>query len=202
MTDKIDTRDLILNAAMDRIVHYGYAKTTMSEIARDCDMSAGNIYRFFASKIDIAEAIARRYLAKVNQDLAAIVRDDSLSARRRLRTIYRYELDRLHEFLQKDPNILEVANIVGSERPDYPEEAKSQEQLHLKTVLKSGQANGELRTDLDLDKVATSIQCSMIKFCYPEFVVKFDIDDLHREQDGVFDLIFTGIEADGAPPET
>ena len=57
MNDKIDTREQILHAAMDRIKHYGYGKTTMAEIARDCDMSAGNIYRFFASKIDIAEAI-------------------------------------------------------------------------------------------------------------------------------------------------
>ena len=60
MNEKIDTREQILQAAMDRIKHYGYAKTTMAEIARDCDMSAGNIYRFFASKIDIAEAMARK----------------------------------------------------------------------------------------------------------------------------------------------
>ena len=58
MSEKTDTRQQILDAAFQRIMHYGYAKTTMAEIARDCCMSAGNIYRFFASKIDIAEAMA------------------------------------------------------------------------------------------------------------------------------------------------
>ena len=65
MSDKTETRQQILDAAMQRIMHYGYAKTTMAEIARDCDMSAGNIYRFFASKIDIAEAMAR----KINMEI-------------------------------------------------------------------------------------------------------------------------------------
>ncbi|HBQ47618.1 MAG TPA: TetR/AcrR family transcriptional regulator, partial [Hyphomonas atlantica] len=37
MNDTTDTRQLILDAAMERIVHYGYSKTTMSEIAKDCN---------------------------------------------------------------------------------------------------------------------------------------------------------------------
>ncbi len=57
MDEKSATRDRILQAAMTRIKHYGYGKTTMAEIAADCDMSPGNIYRFFEAKIDIAEAI-------------------------------------------------------------------------------------------------------------------------------------------------
>ncbi|MEL7231063.1 MAG: helix-turn-helix domain-containing protein, partial [Pseudomonadota bacterium] len=74
MNDKTDTRQQILDAAMDRILHYGYGKTTMSEIARDCGMSAGNIYRFFASKLDIAEAMARKYNMEINSANAALVR--------------------------------------------------------------------------------------------------------------------------------
>ena len=48
---KSKTREQILDAAMNRIKHYGYGKTTMSEIAGDCGMSAGNIYRFFIKKM-------------------------------------------------------------------------------------------------------------------------------------------------------
>ena len=74
MNEKLDTREQILHAAMERIMHYGYAKTTMAEIARDCGMSAGNIYRFFASKIDIAEAMARKLNMEINAQNAALVR--------------------------------------------------------------------------------------------------------------------------------
>ena len=64
MTDKTtDPREAILNAAAERILHYGYNKTTMSEIAADCGMSPGNIYRFFEAKIDIGEEMARKHFA-------------------------------------------------------------------------------------------------------------------------------------------
>ena len=38
--DEIATQ--ILDAASRRFLHYGYGKTTMSEIAKDCNMSTGN----------------------------------------------------------------------------------------------------------------------------------------------------------------
>ena len=74
MDDKAPTRDRILHAAMARIKHYGYGKTTMAEIASDCCMSPGNIYRFFEAKIDIAEAMARQHYAAEHAKLAAIAR--------------------------------------------------------------------------------------------------------------------------------
>ena len=44
-TDNLDETALrILEAASDRFLHYGYGKTTMSEIAKDCNMSTGNLY--------------------------------------------------------------------------------------------------------------------------------------------------------------
>ncbi|HXI87254.1 MAG TPA: TetR/AcrR family transcriptional regulator, partial [Parvularculaceae bacterium] len=59
-TDSLDdTAKQILHAASSRFLHYGYGKTTMSEIAKDCNMSTGNVYRYFPSKMDIAHAYVR-----------------------------------------------------------------------------------------------------------------------------------------------
>ena len=58
-----ETARAILDAASRRFLHYGFGKTTMSEIAGDCNMSTGNLYRFFGSKLDIAEAFVRRLRA-------------------------------------------------------------------------------------------------------------------------------------------
>ncbi|MEZ5914966.1 MAG: TetR family transcriptional regulator [Parvularculaceae bacterium] len=41
-----ETARAILDAASRRFLHYGYGKTTMSEIAGDCNMSTGNIAIF------------------------------------------------------------------------------------------------------------------------------------------------------------
>ena len=100
MNDITDTREQILNAAMERIHHYGYGTTTMSEIARDCSMSAGNIYRFFASKIDIAEAMARKFNAKVFEDYAILARKKT-SASSRLREFFEMSLERTFKRMRK-----------------------------------------------------------------------------------------------------
>jgi AcrR family transcriptional regulator len=52
----------ILDAAERLFRHYGYAKTNVADIARDLGMSPANIYRFFSSKADIHQALARRML--------------------------------------------------------------------------------------------------------------------------------------------
>ncbi|NOQ82264.1 MAG: TetR family transcriptional regulator, partial [Methylophaga sp.] len=41
---EIDTRSQILSATEIRFSQYGYNKTTMAEIAKDCGMSAANLY--------------------------------------------------------------------------------------------------------------------------------------------------------------
>jgi AcrR family transcriptional regulator len=60
---KIDTAMRILDEAERLFRHYGYTKTTVADIARELGMSSANIYRFFASKAKIHEALAERMLA-------------------------------------------------------------------------------------------------------------------------------------------
>ena len=48
------THNIILDAAEARLLHFGYNKTTMAEIAEDAGMSAANLYRYFKNKQEIA----------------------------------------------------------------------------------------------------------------------------------------------------
>jgi len=51
-----------MDAAERRFADYGYSKTTMAEIAADCDMSVGNLYRHFKNKEAIAVGSIQRLL--------------------------------------------------------------------------------------------------------------------------------------------
>ena len=51
---KDTVRDRIIHAAKCRFSHFGYGKTTMAEVAGDCAMSPGNLYRFFPGKLRVA----------------------------------------------------------------------------------------------------------------------------------------------------
>src|SRR5215468_5800037 len=116
MDDKAATRDRILQAAMNRIKHYGYGKTTMAEIAADCDMSPGNIYRFFEAKIDIAEAMARKHYAEEQAQLAAIARKKDWPPEKRLRELFFKRMRDSYKMFEENSKMLEVAQVLHRER--------------------------------------------------------------------------------------
>jgi AcrR family transcriptional regulator len=74
----------ILESAERLFRHYGYGKTTVADIARDLGMSPANIYRFFASKVEIHQAICGRMLS-ASEKLALDISRLPLSASERLR---------------------------------------------------------------------------------------------------------------------
>jgi AcrR family transcriptional regulator len=191
-TETIDTRQKILDAAMERIHHYGYSKTTMSEIAKDCDMSAGNIYRFFASKIDIAEAMARNSNAKMFQSHAAIVREKTPAATR-LRKLFSNALTDTYELIADDAKILEVAEVLKRERPSWYNEQLAQERVYLVQLLKDGIEAGEFRNMEHPEEITEFIQASLMKFRYPQLFSQLNIDKLTCELNGVLDLLLAGL---------
>ncbi len=194
MDIKSDTRERILEAAMERIKHYGYSKTTMSEIARDCCMSAGNIYRFFASKLDIAEAMARAFNLEVHQEHARIARQDK-PARERLHELFEYGLKSTYEKLDADAKILEVAEVLSEERPNFANEELAQERIHIVSVLRDGVEAGEFAPHDDLNYIAEMIQSATLKFRYPQLFSRLTLPRLQRELSGVMAIIDAALQA-------
>lgn len=201
MTDITDTREQILNAAMERIHHYGYGKTTMSEIARDCSMSAGNIYRFFASKIDIAEAMARKFNAKVFEDYAAIARKKT-SASSRLREFFEMSLERTYSAIEEDAKILEVANVLKQERPLYFNEQMAQERVYMVQILNDGVQSGEFRPLDRPEETAEFMQSALMKFRFPQLFSALSLPKLQRELDGVLNLLLASLSCGARTPDS
>lgn len=192
MTEKLDTREQILHAAMDRIMHYGYAKTTMAEIARDCGMSAGNIYRFFASKLDIAEAMARKLNMEISAENAALVRDKG-SAPDKLRRFHHGALKKTFEKLDSDAKILEVAEVLAHERPTFANEEFAQERVYLVQILEQGISAGDFAPMENPNFIAEMMQAATMKFRYPQLWSRLTLPKLQRELDGVMDIVLAGL---------
>ncbi|MEQ1617157.1 MAG: TetR/AcrR family transcriptional regulator [Terricaulis sp.] len=192
MDDKTSTRDRILHAAMARIKHYGYGKTTMAEIAADCDMSPGNIYRFFEAKIDIAESIARQHYAAEYAELAAIARNTNLAPDKRLREIFFKRMRDSYALFEDNAKILEVAEVLVRERPLFSNEQMALERVFLVALLDEGVAAGLLAPGDQAFK-AEMIQAMTMKFSMPQLFSKLTLPKLERELTGVLDLIFDGL---------
>jgi AcrR family transcriptional regulator len=197
MDEKSATRDRILDAAMNRIKHYGYGKTTMAEIAADCDMSPGNIYRFFEAKIDIAEAMARKHYAEEQAELAAIARKKDWPADRRLREIFFKRMRDSFCMFEENAKILEVAEVLHRERPTFANEQLALERVFLSAVLEDGEKTG-LFAPGDHNFTAEMLQTATMKFSVPQLFSRLTLPKLERELEGVLALLLNGLYAPGA----
>ncbi|MFN7056842.1 TetR/AcrR family transcriptional regulator [Hyphomonas sp.] len=194
-----DTRKQILHAAVERILHYGYAKTTMAEIARDCNMSAGNIYRFFASKIDIAEAMSDKFNEESFAMMAKIA-DRPVPAVERLRELFHYELARTFSAIADEAKILEVAEVLSKERPLHMNHKLATERTYLVKILEDGERRGEFRPLANAEETAEMWQSALMKFRFPQLFSKLTLPKLQRELDGVLDLLLAALSPGATVP--
>lgn len=192
MDEKLATRDRILHAAVNRIKHYGYSKTTMAEIAADCCMSPGNIYRFFEAKIDIAEAMARHHYSEEHTVLGAIARRKDWPADRRIREVLMKRMHDNYQMFEESAKILEVAEVLARERPLFMNELIAQERVVLAALLDEGVAAG-LFQPCNADFTAEMIQSATVKFSLPQLISKLTLPKLERELNGVVDLLLKGL---------
>lgn len=81
-----ETRDRILAEAERVFRAYGYAKTTVADIAKACGMSPANVYRFFESTAAINEAITAVIL-KRQEDVALGIAAERRTAAHRLKKL-------------------------------------------------------------------------------------------------------------------
>jgi AcrR family transcriptional regulator len=191
---KAETRVRIIEAASKRFMHYGYAKTTMAEIARDLSMSTGNLYRFFESKVDIAEAIAREHEA-AEDEVMRLIAAAQAPAVERLRTLSFTVLRETFKVMAESQKVYDIAQAISRERPSYANRRLATERVFLGRILKDGMAEGVFDPGLDVDFVAEMIQCAMMKYRYPQLYCFLTLDQLERELDGVLGLLLAGLRA-------
>jgi AcrR family transcriptional regulator len=200
MDEKTEIRDRILHAASERIMHYGYAKTTMAEIAADCGMSAGNIYRFFESKADLAEAMARKHYTHQHSDMAQLSRRTDLSPDLRIKAMFFKRMRDNFAMFAENAKILDVAEVLKKERPIFMNEQLAQERVYIAAVLEEGARAGLFR-DGDFGFIAEMMQAATVKFSIPQMFSQLTLPKLERELDGVIDLFLFGAYRNEAEPK-
>jgi len=187
----------IIEAAKKRFTHYGYGKTTMADLARDCDMSAGNLYRYFPGKLDIAEEICRGASLQTADTLRKVLGRSGETAMDRLRAFLFEDLRTTYHRLEEDPRIVEMAQIVTQQRPAFHNEGLMREREVLAKILEMGNETGEFAVS-DPMETAEMIQSATMKFSYPQLFSQLSLARLERELAGVFDLLTRGFQAEKA----
>jgi TetR/AcrR family transcriptional regulator, repressor for uid operon len=71
-----DRKNRILDAAECCFARHGFHKSTMQDVAAECGMSPGNLYRYFTSKDDIVAGMAERDRERFMRDTARLIAAD------------------------------------------------------------------------------------------------------------------------------
>jgi AcrR family transcriptional regulator len=192
MAEKDNVRCQIIEAAKKRFSHFGYAKTTMAEVATDCSMSPGNLYRFFPGKLDIAEAIATDSYEQQLEHLKSLAVAPGKNARERLHDLLFEELRSTYHKLEKDPRAYEMATVISRERPTFANWMLANERKILIELLVEAERRGEFVAE-DKELTAEMIQSATMKFRYPQLWSKLTLPQLERELEGVLKLIIDGL---------
>src|ERR1039457_876285 len=98
------TPERILEATEEVLRRYGLAKATVVDVARALDVSHGSVYRHFPSKASLREAVAKRWLDRVNSPLQEIA-DSTGPAPARLERWLRTMLAIKHKKVGDDPEM-------------------------------------------------------------------------------------------------
>ena len=146
----------ILDAAADLIVHFGYDKTTVSDIAREAGISKGAIYLHFSSKDSLFEALlvrelqhyAERWLTLIEADpkggtIAGLYKNSlyALSSSPFMTVIFKQDRRILGNYLRKPDNFFRAFRGQQTESDRY-------------VFVKMMQEAGAMREDLDPKVIA------------------------------------------------
>lgn len=198
MDKRDETRDeiheRIIKAASALFARFGYGKTSMADIAGDCEMSPGNLYRYFDNKLDIAAQIVRRSFNRSLAEQRKVLTRRGLSAAQRLRRYIVEEMEETYAQLEEYPTLVEQAREVRRKRPLLVHEFLASSRALLSEILRMGQASGEFDFE-DTEATAEMIQAATLKFRYPQIHTRLTLEKLEREVNGVLDLIIAGIKS-------
>lgn len=175
---------------------FGYRKTTVADIADALGMSTANVYRFFASKGAITEAVAR----KVTRDLADRVRAETglpgLSAKERLSRFVRITYAMVRERCLRDNRLHEMVHAAIEKNWPVIHDHKMAMRALVAGIVADGVAAGEFEVD-DPMAAAACFQFAMVAPLHPVMIEHClrDGEDLDALIGPMLEFAFRGLGA-------
>ncbi|MBD8684704.1 TetR/AcrR family transcriptional regulator [Pseudomonas sp. CFBP 13719] len=159
-------RDQIVEAAMAHFGHYGYEKTTVSDLAKAIGFSKAYIYKFFESKQAIGEMICASRLAMI-----MVVVDQAMSEASspsdKLTRLFKAVVEAGSELFFHDRKLYDIAAVAA--RDNWPSAAAHGQRLHglIEQILREGRETGEFEHQTPLDEASHGIFLVMRPYISP-----------------------------------
>jgi len=149
----------ILEAATRRFSHFGMAKTTMSEIAKDLNFSKALLYYYFPDKNSLYSAVFEYVIDKMIEDIEEVIDKGG-----DFEEIMMYSIDMRVKIINQYYNLFEYTMKMVKELPDELEQVFKESYLReveiIEKILKIGNDAGEIQVE-DINETARILLYSL-----------------------------------------
>lgn len=166
----IETAARIVDAAERVFRQYGYSKTTVADIAKELGMSTANIYRFFASKSEIHQALCAKML-EASQNLARHVAGMPGTAVERLREFSMQQFRFVSEQMLDEEKVHEMVIVAIEREWDVIDQYVDVLQAIVAEIIEDGIAAGEFRK-MDPLHAAQLFTSATISLHHPQIIAE------------------------------
>lgn len=151
---------------MEHFGHFGYEKTTVSDLARSIGFSKAYIYKFFDSKQAIGEVICANRLAMVMEIVNSAIADASTAAEK-MRRLLRALTEAGSDLFFHDRKLYDIAAVAA--RDKWPSAVRHEERLRqlVERIILEGRQTGEFERKTPLDEAADAIYLAMRPYISP-----------------------------------
>ena len=187
------TPERILEATEDVLRRFGLAKATVVDVARALDVSHGSVYRHFPSKASLRDAVAKRWLDRVNAPLEKIA-EGSGPAPARLERWLRAMFAIKHKKLCDDPEMFMTYLTLAREARDVVKAHKDGLVDQIAHILADGVKQGAFHV-ADVKSSARAIFEATSRFHHPAHCEEWNDPALSARIDSLLALLLRGLEA-------
>jgi len=186
-----ERRQQIIQAADEHFRHYGYAKTTVADLARAIGLSSAYIYKFFESKRAIGEAICQRILSEIVGE-ARIIAEERGPRSDRLRRMFQTIARRGLELFFNDRKAHDLAVTACGERWPTIDEYKERLAEVLAGLIAEGREAGDFEKKTPLDETVGAVMLTMYTFMHP-LLLEECVDDAESQALTVANLVLRSL---------
>ncbi|PYB87874.1 TetR family transcriptional regulator [Pseudomonas koreensis] len=162
-----DIRDQIVAAANEHFSQYGYAKTTVSDLAKAIGFSKAYIYKFFDSKQAIGEAICANCLGQIVAAVEQAINEEDLTPTERFRRLVKTVIATGVNLFFNDRKLYDIAAFAAGENWPSAQRYDAQIKRFITDIVREGREAGEFERRTPLDETVESIHLALRPFVNP-----------------------------------
>lgn len=187
------TPERILEVTEDVLRRFGLTKATVVDVARALDVSHGSVYRHFPSKASLRQAVAKRWLDRVNAPLQKVA-ESSAPAPAKLERWLRTMISIKHKKVCEDPEMFATYLTLAQEACEVVKAHKDGLVDQIAQILSEGVKQGVFQVS-DLETSARALFDATSRFHHPAHADEWSDPQLGARIDALLALLLRGLEA-------